>query len=154
MARKVKIQCIDSPNTVFTLFISLTISGIFIFNQGSVEGRPRKEDAMGERQLAVKEWLAKNQQEMICCPYQPGNLMISKNACSKRYWMGRKEEYQDLMKGDFFQYAYKRGLSLCRTCPIGEQNALASKAAMPCSRLPARNGRASHGWRMQAQNPA
>jgi hypothetical protein len=109
---------------------------------------------MGERQLAVKEWLAKNQQEMICCPYQPGNLMISKNACSKRYWMGRKEDYQDLLKGDFFHYTYKRGLSLCRACPIGKQLALASKAAKPYSRLPARNARASHGWRMQVQNSA
>lgn len=55
---------------------------------------------MGESQLPVKEWLAKNHREMICCPHQPGNLMISKNACSKRYSMGQKEDYQDLMKGD------------------------------------------------------
>jgi hypothetical protein len=154
MARPVKIQCIHSSNTVFTLFISLSISGIFIFNGWSIEGRPRKEDAMGERQLAVKEWLAKNQQEMICCPYQPGNLMISKNACSKRYWTGRKEDYQDLMRGDFFHYSYKRSLSLCRACPIGKQHASASKAAKSCSRPSARNARASHGWRMQAQNSA
>ena len=109
---------------------------------------------MGGRQLAVKEWLAKNQQEMICCPYQPGRLMISKNACSKRYWMGRKEDYQDLIKGDFFHYIYKRGLSLCRACPIGKQVALASKSAKSYSHPPARNARANRGWRMQAQNSA
>ncbi len=107
---------------------------------------------MGRGQLTVKEWLAKNQQQMISCPYQPGNLMISKNACSKRYWMGRKEDYQDLMRGDFFHYTYKRGLSVCRECPIGKRVASASKTAKSSSRPPARNARASHGWRMQAQN--
>ncbi len=107
---------------------------------------------MGGNQLAVKEWLAKNQQEMISCPYQPGNLVISKNACSKRYWMGRKEDYQDPMRGDFFHYIYKRGLSLCRACLIGKRLALASKEAKPCSHSAARNAHASHKWRTQAQN--
>jgi len=70
---------------------------------------------------AAKEWLAKNRGEMISCPNQPGNLMISKNACAKRYWMSRRETYEDLMKGDPFHYTYKRGLSLCRECPIGKK---------------------------------
>jgi len=105
---------------------------------------------MGKSQTEVKEWLAKNQQEMICCPYQPGNLMISKNACSKRYGMGQKEDYQDLMKGDVFNYAHKRGLSLCRECPIGKELALASKVAKSYSRPQARNGRSHQGWKMPA----
>jgi hypothetical protein len=109
---------------------------------------------MGESQLAVKEWLAKNQQDMICCPYQPGNLMISKNACSKRYWMGRNEDYQDLMKGDVFNYSYKRGLSLCRECPIGKQLARESKADKSYSRSQARNARPHHGWKMHIQKSA
>jgi hypothetical protein len=105
---------------------------------------------MGKSQMEVKEWLAKNQQEMICCPYQPGNLMISKNACSKRYWMGQKEDYQDLMKGDVFNYAYKRGLSLCRECSIGKELARASKVAKSDSRPQIRNVRSNQGWKMQA----
>jgi len=109
---------------------------------------------MGESPLAVKEWLAKNQQEMICCPNQPGNLMISKNACSKRYWMGRNEDYQDLMKGDVFNYSYKRGLSLCRECPVGKELALASKANKSDSRSPARNARSNHRWKIDVHKSA
>lgn len=109
---------------------------------------------MGESQLAVKEWLEKNQQEMICCPHQPGNLMISKNACSKRYWMGRSEDYQDLMKGDVFNYSYKRGLSLCRECPIGKQLALAAKMDKSYSRPQVQNGRSHHGWKMHIHKSA
>ncbi len=72
-------------------------------------------------QIMASEWLARNRDQMIFCPYQPGKLIISKYACSKRHDVGRKEDYQDLMKGDFFSYTYKRGLSLCRNCPIGKK---------------------------------
>lgn len=76
---------------------------------------------MRESQFTVEEWLASNQQEMISCPYQPGNLMISKSACFKRHMVGRREKLNDLMKGDFFHYTFKKGLSLCRDCPIGQK---------------------------------
>jgi len=109
---------------------------------------------MGERQLAVKEWLATNQQEMIRCPYQPGNLMISKNACSKRYFMGRQEDYQDLLKGDVFNYAYKRGLSLCRECPIGKQLSLSPPANKSHTRLRARSNRSNRAWKFGFQKTA
>ena len=33
----------------------------------------------------VREWLDKNRDLMINCPNQPGKLLISKNACSKRH---------------------------------------------------------------------
>ncbi len=76
---------------------------------------------MTEFQLAAERWLEKNQRDMIECPNQPGKLMISKMACSKRYRIGRREDYHDLMKGDLFNYAYKRGLSVCRECSIGKR---------------------------------
>jgi hypothetical protein len=109
---------------------------------------------MGEGQLAVKEWLAKNQEDMVSCPNQPGNLMITKIACAKRYWMGRNEDYQDLMKGDVFNYSYKRGLSLCRECSIGKQMAREYKPAKLFSRPPARNGRPHQGWKINIQKSA
>ena len=109
---------------------------------------------MGEGQVAVKEWLAKNQEDMVCCPHQPGKLMISKSACAKRYWMARDEDYQDLMKGDVFNYSYKRGLSLCRECSIGKQMAREYKPAKLLSRPQARNGRPHHAWKMNIQKSA
>ena len=109
---------------------------------------------MGESHRAVKEWLAKNQEDMVCCPHQPGKLMISKSACAKRYWMARDEDYQDLMKGDVFNYRHKRGLSLCRECSIGKQLAREFKAAKAYPRPPARNGRPHLGWKMNIQKSA
>lgn len=57
-------------------------------------------------------WFAENQQEMIKCPYQPGNLVISKSACFKRYRIGKK--LRDLQETKF-----ESGYSLCGQCPIG-----------------------------------
>jgi len=84
---------------------------------------------MANGQIGAREWLAKNQREMICCPNQPGKLMISKSACSKRHMISRKENLNDMMKGDLFNYAYKTGLSLCRECPIGKKLAVSRPAA-------------------------
>jgi hypothetical protein len=109
---------------------------------------------MGESQLAVKEWLVKNQEDMVSCPNQPGNLMLTGSACAKRYWMARNEDYQDLMKGDVFNYTYKRGLSLCRECAIGKQMAREYKPAKLLSRPQVRNGRPHHGWKMNIQKSA
>ena len=69
----------------------------------------------------AEEWLVKNQQLMIRCPYQPGNLVISKKACTKRHLVGRKGIINDLRRGDSFYYAVNKGLSLCRQCPIGKK---------------------------------
>jgi hypothetical protein len=79
---------------------------------------------MTQVQMA-NEWLTRNQRKMVSCPYQPGQLTISKNACSKRYILGKQENPADLLKGDLFHYTFKRGLSLCRDCPIGKKLALA-----------------------------
>jgi hypothetical protein len=106
------------------------------------------------RQPVAEEWLEKNQKEMFYCPYQPGNLMLSKNACSKRYWIARDENYQDLLKGDFFHYSYKRGLSLCRDCPIGKQLSLAPAPNQSHARLRTRNTRANRPWKIGFQKSA
>ncbi len=86
---------------------------------------------MAESQIVATKWLSKHRAEMVSCPYQPGNLMISKNACSKRYRLGRKEKFEDLLKGDLFNYTYKRGLSLCRSCPIGKNATVAQRMNQP-----------------------
>lgn len=84
---------------------------------------------MAQKQATSEKWLTKNRGEMIVCPHQPGQLTISKSSCSKRYRMSRKENLKDLMKGDFFQYTYMRGLSLCRDCSIGKKLSLVRPAS-------------------------
>lgn len=84
---------------------------------------------MAEKQIKADRWLAKNRQDMITCPNQPGQLTISKSSCTKRYQMSRRENLKDLLKGDFFQYIYMKGLSVCRDCPIGKKLAVSSRPA-------------------------
>jgi hypothetical protein len=76
---------------------------------------------MGSSMLA-ESWLAENYEGMIHCPYQPGQLMISKSACIKRYATAQEDKAADPMKGgNVFFYNLKRGLSVCRDCPIGRR---------------------------------
>jgi hypothetical protein len=89
-----------------------------------VDGRksnPRKERPLAQKQVIAAKWLAKNREDMFVCPKQPGQLMISRASCSKRYTMSRRENLKDFLKGDFFKYIYMRGLSVCRDCPIGKK---------------------------------
>jgi hypothetical protein len=66
----------------------------------------------------TEEWFARHRQEIIRCPYQPGNLMITRSGCKKRRDRARRESYDDITKGDFFQYIYKSGLMVCRDCRL------------------------------------
>jgi hypothetical protein len=94
------------------------------------EGRAGKEEFMPQSQISVKAWLARNKGEMIVCPYQPGQLTISKNACSRRHIMGKQEDLGEMQKGnDPLNYSYVRGLSLCRECPIGKKLSVKPKHA-------------------------
>ncbi len=82
---------------------------------------------MQKEPIEPRRWLQKNQNQMFYCPHQPGQLWISKHACMKRYLTGQREDLADLMKGDLFNYTYKRGLSLCRECPIGKKLVLRTR---------------------------
>ncbi len=77
---------------------------------------------MAQTQISAKAWLAKNKGEMMVCPFQPGQLTLSKTACSKRHLTGKKEDLDAFQKGgDPLNYSYWRGLCLCRDCPIGKK---------------------------------
>jgi hypothetical protein len=82
---------------------------------------------MAYKQFLVEEWLLQNQNEMIHCPYQPGNLFILKNAFINRHKLSRigKDILQEGV--DEVYYQFKRGLLLCRQCSIGEKFANSDK---------------------------
>lgn len=63
-------------------------------------------------------WLSANERETIDCPYQPGNLKISKNACLKRYQASEKAKLEMINHTDLFTYTVGQGLLRCKTCPI------------------------------------
>jgi len=76
---------------------------------------------MAQNRILTEIWLAQNQQEMIRCPYQPGNLIISKKACFKRYRFVQKKKLNNFINNAFFDYKFKKGLSVCLRCPIGKK---------------------------------
>jgi|GEM_PF-1378520 hypothetical protein len=78
---------------------------------------------------AVSQWLEKNQPAMIHCPFQPGRLVISRDACKKRHLASHLEPFEETMETDFFKYTFRKGLSLCNQCPIGMRLAGPSLAA-------------------------
>ncbi len=77
-----------------------------------------------------KEWLAQNRELMIDCPKQPGNLLISKNACGKRHKASLNPDRR-IYSEDSFGYALRQGLSLCRDCRIGKRVATAGARFYP-----------------------
>ena len=74
---------------------------------------------MVQRPNSAETWLVKNQNRMISCPYQPGNLFISRNACLKRYRNGDRQTLRNPLYDDTLAYQWKMGISVCRKCPIG-----------------------------------
>ncbi|MBW1669167.1 MAG: hypothetical protein JRI79_11660 [Deltaproteobacteria bacterium] len=59
--------------------------------------------------------------ELIQCIRQPGNLLISKEACALRYLKAQKERPK--LFGYKVDMDSSWSLEICRTCPEGERNA-------------------------------
>ena len=55
---------------------------------------------MGDVQKKINEWITRNRQNMIRCPHQPGNLLITKQSCQRRRIKARQEDLANVMKGD------------------------------------------------------
>jgi hypothetical protein len=75
-----------------------------------------KEGTMKAYQHQIEKWLAENRHRMVQCPNQPGRLLITEKSCWQRQRLARKENLDDVMSGDVFDYMYKKGLSICLTC--------------------------------------
>ena len=85
---------------------------------------------MEDRSRAAAQWLSEHEEGMICCPYQPGYLLLSKEACTKRHLAAKTEMMTaSSNKGDvFFGHRLNKGFSVCRECPIGKRFACAEAA--------------------------
>lgn len=69
----------------------------------------------------VTRWMEEHQGEMICCPHQPGLLLISKKACLKRFRAALSKAFESVSEENPFHYTLKKGLSVCEGCPIGQR---------------------------------
>jgi hypothetical protein len=73
---------------------------------------------MAHQNNHAEYWLSSNREETIDCPYQPGNLKISKHACLKRHKASEKAKLELISNANLFTYWLGQGLLRCKTCPI------------------------------------
>ena len=90
----------------------------------SSTARIEKERAMKDLQGQINVWISRNRQNLIRCPHQPGNLLITKWSCRMRRLKAQKEDLANVMSGDVMDYVHRQGLSICLNC-----NALKKAAA-------------------------
>ncbi|MBI5582659.1 MAG: hypothetical protein HY892_02440 [Deltaproteobacteria bacterium] len=70
---------------------------------------------MGNRVTTVQEWFSRNQEELIHCPYQLGNLKITKSSCLKQ----RRKSSEWTFTGtadNYILFAFEKHLEVCRQC--------------------------------------
>lgn len=73
------------------------------------------------KEQQVNTWMQRHERDMICCPNQPGLLLISKKSCLKRYRAALARVFENVSQEDPFHYTLKKGFSLCEGCPIGRK---------------------------------
>jgi hypothetical protein len=82
-----------------------------------IDGTDRKkESAMRDMQGQINEWISRNRQNLIRCPHQPGNLLITKWSCRTRRLKAQKADLANVMSGDVMDYVHRQGLSICLNC--------------------------------------
>ncbi|MCU0555541.1 MAG: hypothetical protein MUF17_12380 [Syntrophales bacterium] len=78
---------------------------------------------MRDIQRQMSEWISRNRRDLIRCPHQPGNLLITRQGCHRRQTRARKEDLTNVMQGDVMDYIYRQGLSICLTCTAAKRKA-------------------------------
>ena len=75
---------------------------------------------MAQTDLLIQEYYFLNRDKIIDCPFQPGNLKISKKACLKRQKAAHRKKLEAFKVEDLFNFFVSQGLSRCQECPIIE----------------------------------
>ena len=75
---------------------------------------------MAQTDSLIEEYYSLNRDKMIDCPFQPGNLKISKKACLKRHKAAHRKKLETLKVENLFNFFVSQGLARCQVCPIIE----------------------------------
>jgi hypothetical protein len=75
---------------------------------------------MAQSDPLFKEYYSLNLNKIIDCPFQPGNLKISKRACLKRHKAAQRKRLETIKVENLFNFFVSQGLSRCQKCPIIE----------------------------------
>jgi hypothetical protein len=70
---------------------------------------------MGKRASTVQEWFSLNRKELIHCPYQLGNLKISKTSCLMQRRRSDNWVY-GTTPDNYILFAVEMHLKVCRQC--------------------------------------
>lgn len=73
---------------------------------------------MGQQGQLIKEYYSRNMDKIIDCPFQPGNLKISKKACTKRRHAASRITEEFYKTENLFAYVVSQGLLRCKKCSI------------------------------------
>lgn len=77
-----------------------------------------KEDYLAYTQIHNEELTAFSFPPLVDCPFQPGNLKISENACLRRYRVAVNRNIGNGSGENTFSYFLNQGLLKCQRCPI------------------------------------
>jgi hypothetical protein len=85
---------------------------------------------MAKRAATIQEWFSQNQEELIHCPYQLGNLKITKSSCLKQRRKSGEWTY-GIASDNYTLFCFERHLMICQQCdqmksaePSQDQNIL------------------------------
>ncbi len=70
---------------------------------------------MGRPASTVQEWILQNQEELIHCPYQLGNLKITKSSCRKQRQRSSQWAYIGAPE-NYVLFFFEKHLEVCRRC--------------------------------------
>lgn len=73
---------------------------------------------MADTQMWSQESPAFSLPRLIDCPFQPGNLKISENACRKRYRVSLERNITNGQGEEILSFFFNQGLLKCQRCPI------------------------------------
>jgi hypothetical protein len=70
---------------------------------------------MGRRASTIQEWFLLNRKELIQCPYQLGNLKITRSSCLKQRRRSGEWAY-GTTSDNYTLFSFENHLKLCRQC--------------------------------------
>jgi hypothetical protein len=73
------------------------------------------EGKMAKRAATVQEWFSLNQEELIHCPHQLGNLKITKSSCLKQRRKSGEWTY-GIASDNYTVFSFERHLMICQQC--------------------------------------
>jgi hypothetical protein len=85
----------------------------FEINENSEKRKMRRQPT------TVQEWFLLNQEELVHCPYQSGNLKITRFSCRNQLRRSKSWAYGGTTN-DFVRFSIEKHLEICQRCNLME----------------------------------